>query len=267
MTKLPRDMPSMLFKGPLLASIRRGDKLQTRRVMKTQPPAGATEVYIEAVHGEMTVTYRAFPDGGSARWAVCGCRHEIGNVLYLKEGLTNCCHSALYQDGSAVVDRRTGKMPFVWPWQCKTLSSMLMPRHAARDYLTVTDVRAERVQDISREDVRFEGVPETWGDWRGDPPKGMEPHEWDNKRFDKQWAWLWDSINAKPKPVYKTHKTQVGQNAWIRSKRIDHYVSYPWEDIQETREHRGKPWHVIGNAWVFAYTFSYMRDIGRELPK
>lgn len=36
---------------------------------------------------------------------------------------------------------------------------------------------------------------------------------------------------------------------------INHYISYPWEDIQETREYRGKPWHIHGNPYVWVVEF------------
>jgi len=35
-------------------------------------------------------------------------------------------------------------------------------------------------------------------------------------------------------------------------------LSYPWDDINETREHRGWPWHVRGNPWVWPVEFERM---------
>jgi len=59
---------------------------------------------------------------------------------------------------------------------------------------------------------------------------------------------LWDPINAKPKPIYKT----IGGKKQI----VEYeYVSYPWENIREEREFRGKVWHVVGNPWVLRIEF------------
>ena len=47
-----------------------------------------------------------------------------------------------------------------------------------------------------------------------------------------------NEYNALPRPVQKNGK-------------IIRYESYPWEDITETREYRGKPWKVIGCPWCW----------------
>jgi hypothetical protein len=58
-----------------------------------------------------------------------------------------------------------------------------MPRWASRITLDLTDVRVERVQDISEEDARAEGAS------YGRPPYQSSEREW--------FSLLWDSINAK----------------------------------------------------------------------
>ena len=139
----------------------------------------------------------------------------------------------------------------------KWKSPLFMPRWASRINLLVKSVRVERVQNISEKDAIAEGA--TWTD--NGPRKwlkrGLEFEEadkinvwnegWSHKgETDKNrcfgsarmsYANLWDAINAAPKPVKTKGK-------------ITHYQSYPWSDIQETREHRGKPWHVTGNPPV-----------------
>ena len=125
----------------------------------------------------------------------------------------------------------------------QAIPSIHMPRWACRLELEVTKVRVERVQEISEADAIAEGVTYTdeyleWEEWVDScAPPGS------SRASAKDWfGKLWDSINAKPKPVRSGGK-------------IDHYVSYPWEDVQETREHRGLPWIVMGNPWVWPVNF------------
>lgn len=98
--------------------------------------------------------------------------------------------------------------------------SIHMPKEAARLFLRVKSVRVERLQDITDEQARKEGCA-------------------DRQDFLR----VWNDCYAKPRPV----KGEDGT--------IDHYESYPWEDIQETRNYRGKPWYVIGNSWLWVIEF------------
>ena len=123
--------------------------------------------------------------------------------------------------------------------------SIFMPRWAARDWSEVTDVRVQRVQEISEADAIAEGISFYGGYWRS----VVHPV----KKTLKCWptavcafGQLWDSINAKPKRTKRHPATGAKE---------DCYVSYPWTDIRETRQHRGLSWYVIGNPWVAAYTF------------
>jgi hypothetical protein len=66
-----------------------------------------------------------------------------------------------------------------------------MPRKAARLFLKITDIRIERVQDITRSDIKSEGLicPEYL---RSDDLE----YKYKNWYID-EWSKLWDSINKK----------------------------------------------------------------------
>lgn len=119
--------------------------------------------------------------------------------------------------------------------------SIFMPRWASRITLDVVSVRVERVQEITEEDAEAEGIPFDGTYWRSvvHPIKGTLKC-WPTARM--AYEKLWDELNAKPKPV-------------MRRGKIERYVSYPWAAIRETREHRGKPWEVMGNPMVWVLGF------------
>lgn len=111
--------------------------------------------------------------------------------------------------------------------------SIHMPRWASRSILEVLSVRPERLQAITEADAQREGydfsnIP------AGGAYSGFQARLW----FQDQW----DELHAEPRP-----RRQGG--------RVAYYVSYPWNDHQEVREYRGRPWHVLGNPWVWRIEF------------
>ena len=75
-------------------------------------------------------------------------------------------------------------------------SSRFMPRWASRTVVElVKDVEVQKLQSITLEDVRAEGIPATWSEWAGMGPE-MDPRIWDNMTWVKQWAFIWDALHA-----------------------------------------------------------------------
>lgn len=254
----------ILFSGPMVRAILEGRKTQTRRIIKPQS---------------------LIPDtwsqwGDEARQAVI--RHhcpygKVGDVLRVKET------HAFRADGQRTqiayaADGRWGATSQDWMffphgWVVGTSQdleqkgkwvgrsyfgkwrpSIFMPLWACRIKREIVNVRAERLQDISEEDARAEGVEEItfdgmhgWKDYYGGLPLLHTAKE--------SFATLWDSLNAKPKPLYCNVNGK---------KQIYYYVSYPWEDIQEMREYRGKPWRVTGNPRVWPIEFRRMEQINAK---
>lgn len=126
--------------------------------------------------------------------------------------------------------------------QPKWVSAIHMPRAACRTVLEITDIRVERVQQISEGDVWKEGIkrPDWWDN--------MDPWHDSEDAAQELFAELWDKINAKPKPKY----TIIGGK-----KVISHYVSYPWQNIQQIAEYRDKPLYIYGNPWIWVISFRH----------
>lgn len=147
----------IIFSGPMVRALLDGRKTQTRRIIKI--PAGS---YIE--------------DG--RLWAMTdGCAHgdiklpiASGDRLWIKE----TWRPSISADDPwhvAVLYPHTGDVNH-WNWSSDAdfgdwtipkaaakgyVSPLFMPRWASRLTLTVTDVRVQRLQDISEADAKAEG--------------------------------------------------------------------------------------------------------------
>ena len=126
---------------------------------------------------------------------------QVGDKLYIKEGIIISkvfdppALSGYYMDGCRVE----------YPEQ-KRLTAMFMAKRYARTWMELTDVRVERLQDISAEDALSEGISKT-DFWK---PKEVEGRPFEEKWWDDHEFWqrypqiayskLWDSINKKKYP-------------------------------------------------------------------
>ena len=107
-------------------------------------------------------------------------RYQIGDRLYVKEALEqyNVHKSrpvfAVYKTDKAHVwtpnrDFRRWQSDDGEPWKSEVIPARCMPRSAARTFIEITDVRCERVQDITIEDVQAEGIQSLFGKGSIDP--------------------------------------------------------------------------------------------------
>lgn len=182
----------ILFSAPMIRAILREvsapgtGKTQTRRVLKPQP-AGTPYHQDDGSWLDVWPT-DLLPCGGYSREACKAIRipYAPGDRLWVREAIS---YDRLDVD-------RDGILP-PWYWAdgnpdagdwTRPKPSIHMPRWASRLTLHVTDVRVQRLQDISEDDAQAEGCP-CQGD---DDLCGMEAAGW--------FRDLWDSLNAERAP-------------------------------------------------------------------
>ena len=171
-----KERPILMSAPMVLALLReQNPKTQTRRVIKLNLSGRIEKGASKDAPPFDRRRKQWHPDDANA---VEGCPYGIpGDRLWVREtclffidGRGNNC--ALYRATGDVTDRWT--------------PSIYMPRWASRITLELTDVRVQRVQEISHKDALAEGVEYDVSKSAGAPLP----------RFQK----LWDSINAKKHP-------------------------------------------------------------------
>jgi len=185
-----RERP-ILFSGEMVRAILDGRKIQTRRVVNPQPPSA------EAVRAKSGSNYDVFRRHKADRvWRVAGPVWAVRDLMAREPGWT-CPYGyagdrlwvrETWQAWTEFDDTRPCDLPTIarthinYPadgnvWDSRRRPSIHMPRWASRITLELTDVRVERVQEISEEDAKAEGVPEA--------------------ASIGKFRVLWDEINAK----------------------------------------------------------------------
>lgn len=176
-----RERP-ILFSGPMVRAILDGRKTQTRRVIKPQPEFFTSDIE-GGIEFECPTTSGTYSKKSFARLCPYG---KPGERLWVRE--------AFYDRADYAAIGKHHKERFVYVvdgvkggWRAHP--SIHMPRIASRITLEITDVRVERLQEISEEDAVAEGLRKTsFRDGRGE-----ESARWNFRT-------LWDSINGKKYP-------------------------------------------------------------------
>jgi len=142
-------MKPIIFSTLMIQAILDGKKTQTRRIVKPQPPQFMD--YFEK-RGDGFKAYMV--PGEPCDYPLIKPRYQPGDILWVRETWAKRIHSDnryYYRADNnlgAIFNREDDK------WR----SPIFMPREAARIFLRVTNVRVERVQDITAHDAIREGM-------------------------------------------------------------------------------------------------------------
>lgn len=175
---MPRTKP-ILFSGPMIRALLDGRKRQTRRVLKVSPtkkPGSIDDYMIDRVN-------------------IGPLPYKTGDLLWVRERWSDehLAPGEVYYYATALEDGLRADEVAEIRWR----PSIHMPRWASRITLEVTAVRVQRLQEISQEDARAEGVAtEEWEDWRENVTSIAMPEGSYIENERDLFRDLWDSLNA-----------------------------------------------------------------------
>ncbi|MED5693127.1 hypothetical protein [Enterobacter hormaechei] len=229
----------MIFNGEMVRAILDGRKTQTRRIMKVQPQPCNHANWPDYSPDSQ---WKSYPNG----WCCAVCangttidhRHHakgincpfgaVGDHIWVREAFQGPLVSE-----ELLEEYRAYPEKFENPEYCEYAAdgeprpeycdlddnlrhgwrpSIHMPRWASRIMLEITDVRVERLQDISEEDAKAEGLAEITKDGSlfkfGIPDRDGYPGADDN-------GWPWTEWERNPVDAYcKLWQSIYGEESW-----------------------------------------------------
>lgn len=219
----------ILFSGPMVRAILEGRKTQTRRALTRLRSKGAISDFGPSTTAGFDWHFR----DQDMRWHDVSRERlfevlpwKIGDRLWVREAFSpapedpppsndrqTLWNIAFAAGGHRFATAPSGYNPTLYNYE-RWSPSIHMPRWASRLTLVVTDVRIQRLRDISDDDALSEGITEAeddaWGimysgTWFNYPiPYKHLRHYATEAFFD-----LWDSING------ERHSCSVRDNPWV----------------------------------------------------
>lgn len=189
----------ILFNTEMVRGILDGRKGATRRIVKGYIPDDAVWGYTAFTPKGYISCRGTFADGYGEKFFKLPC--EPGDILYVREtwhkytkriGKGESCRLAEFYGYKASVANSEDAEE---PWRPSTQ----MPKEAARIWLKVTDVRVERLQEITSEQIYREGVEVEY------------PHVLNGEEKRYAFSTLWNST------IKKSDLDRYGWNAspWV----------------------------------------------------
>ncbi|KRD71392.1 hypothetical protein [Lysobacter sp. Root96] len=232
-----RELP-ILFNGPMVRAVLEGRKTQTRRPVK-----GWALKWLAQDH--FTPEYVALPSNGASPYGYAG------DQLWVRETWFREPHPSEF--GLTYND-----MPHTWAFACAKAGKHLyradagsevaidgrrwrpsihMPRTASRITLEVTDVRVERLQDISEADAAAEGV---------EALDSTEDEDRDASDFDRQLCGNCGGLR-----LYASLGANLGVSFDTDCRECDSHAKrfrWLWEGINGSESWVANPW-----VWVVEF--------------
>ena len=178
----------ILFNTEMVRAILDGIKGSTRRIVKGVIPNDAVWGYTAFTPKGYISCRGTFADGYGEKFFKLPC--EPGDILYVRETWKRAPNGYYYYE-----DWQRDDIADITKWK----PSIHMPKEAARIWLRVTDVRVERLQEITSEQISREGVEVEY------------PHVLNGEEKRYAFSTLWNST------VKKSDINYYGWNAnpWV----------------------------------------------------
>lgn len=203
----------ILFNAPMVRAKLEGRKKMTRRVIKPQP----IQYTDQRCNPNYNVEWRSHlwrfgeqPNENMLSYCPYG---QPGDRLWVRETFTDTWELGDYPGEplyrATYLDDWKGFNPNPSTWKVRWHPSIYMPRTSSRISLEITNVRVERLQDISQDDAKAEGLSQITKDGHlfkfgipdrdGLPGTDNDGWPWSEWEIDPRKAFrkLWDLINAK----------------------------------------------------------------------
>lgn len=183
----------ILFNTEMVRAILDGRKTCTRRIVKGFIPNDAVWGYTAFTPKGYISCRGTFADGYGEKFFKLP--YQPGDILYVRETWSEWTDGYLYKAWNS---------PFPQAGQSSVMRwhpSIHMPKEAARIWLKVTDVRAERLWEISADGIRNEGL------------SSAAVHCGDMEIALKEWEKLWNSTI--PKKDIDCNGWQANPWVWV----------------------------------------------------
>lgn len=192
----------IIFNTEMVRAILDGRKTQTRRIMNNQPCTLTGET-ISVQQDDFNFRWTGDLYNDTSGWFACPLGN-IGDRLWVRETFGNrVVRDALGGYGEFITYRASKPdavyctcasgdvIPMKWT------PSIHMPRRYSRITLEITNIRVERLNDISNDDAKSEGC--WYGRGGGVPDKAITPSDqfptlWEEIYGDGSWSsnpWVW----------------------------------------------------------------------------
>lgn len=191
----------ILFSTPMVQAILDGRKTQTRREIKYKKNIKNPKIGFTAFTEKGSFSVRGVHENGQYGESFFKMPICKGDILWVRETFAfaplDLESKKNWPELSDYIYKATTLNSTTLKWK----PSIFMPKEACRIFLEVTNVRVERLQDISEEDAIVEGITEYaygyWHNYESSFCGGRPKTSVDYKNPIESFKTLWQSINGK----------------------------------------------------------------------